>query len=946
MIIRNRSKLFWAAVLLLAGAAAWPLLSRVGLLNTRGGGDSPFLLQRLYELTTALRDGHFPVRWMPDANYGYGYPFYNFYAPLSIYITAVFRFLGFSYVGAIKTAQLAGFLVAGGGMFYLGRRWFGSSWAGLLAAAAYTFAPFHMVNVYVRGDSLAEFWAMAFYPLLFIAADHLVHQPKRPTTIAFFSLSYAALIVSHNISALIFTPFLLLYLALALLRKFRQKPTSQSTSLPRSGHQPITDGQSQTKKWLAVTIVLSLLLALALSAWFWLPAISEQGLAQLGPVTAGYFHFSNHFRGLDLVQNSVLFDYNVAGGRAFRMGLVQLIVIAAGVCVLLAYGVRKKGLDLWPSLLLLFSLLVATFMMTPLSRPFWDHLPLLPFTQFPWRFLSVQAFFGALAVGALALLPGRKMIVPVVVLLIAASGLGDLHTDHLYLTDADVTAERLAEYEWFTGNIGTTVSAEYLPPFVQPRPFTSPWLTTGSRNDVSAPVGGVEAEPISQEANRQSWLISTTVPTTTVSLPLLDWPGWEAAIDGSPVDSHPADGSGLLTLVVPEGEHTVELRLTQTPVRAAGDIVSLAAVLIVGILIWPSVRRNVNGRQLKWAAVGMVGLLLFGIGLRFWPVPTRSPDTLSWDFEQLGYLHHSPDGIPFEDGSLLKAYHYSEEAIKPGEELTITLDWENGDGETAEIALMTPAVQRIEDAPILVQQEQTVESGEVVYRLTVPQNAPAGLFVPRLMVAGVRSLTDSGQVRGDLFLRPIRVLDGFYLADRHSPLMGVRAVDVGYQSPEVLLVQLQWLTLKALTENYNVSLRLVDANGVVLAQRDAQPGFGYLPSSGWRAGRWENDWLTLRLPEDLSAETGSGSYGLVVRLYDLETDAVILTRHLGEMVWEGEGLVFQESTPVLELQDGITPAVATFEERIRLEGFTLEQSAESLDLMLFWRSLVNGQEDY
>ena len=28
-----------------------------------------------------------------------------------------------------------------------------------------------------------------------------------------------------------------------------------------------------------------------------------------------------------------------------------------------------------------------------MSRLLWDHLPLLPFTQFPWRFLSVASFF-------------------------------------------------------------------------------------------------------------------------------------------------------------------------------------------------------------------------------------------------------------------------------------------------------------------------------------------------------------------------------------------------------------------------------------------------------------------------------------------------------------------------------------------------------------------------
>ena len=173
MIERHRNWLFWAVTLLIAVVAAFPLLSGGGLLNTRGGGDSPFLLQRVHQLVTAVADGHFPVRWMPDANYGYGYPFFNFYAPLSIYIAGFFKLLGFSYVKSIQLAQLLGFMVAAVGMFALARRWFGHAWTAVLAAIAYTVAPFHMVNVYVRGDSLAEFWAMAFYPLVILTADWL-----------------------------------------------------------------------------------------------------------------------------------------------------------------------------------------------------------------------------------------------------------------------------------------------------------------------------------------------------------------------------------------------------------------------------------------------------------------------------------------------------------------------------------------------------------------------------------------------------------------------------------------------------------------------------------------------------------------------------------------------------------------------------------------------------
>ena len=63
---------------------------------------------------------------------------------------------------------------------------------------------------------------------------------------------------------------------------------------------------------------------------------------------------------------------------------------------------------------------------------------------------------------------------PVVIGVIVWSGLGLLRADFLYLTDGDVTAERLIEYEWFTGNVGTTISAEYLPKSEVPRLWTGP----------------------------------------------------------------------------------------------------------------------------------------------------------------------------------------------------------------------------------------------------------------------------------------------------------------------------------------------------------------------------------------------------------------------------------------------------------------------------------------
>jgi hypothetical protein len=161
--------------------------------------------------------------------------------------------------------------------------------------AAYTFAPFHMVNVYVRGDSLAEFWAMAFYPLVLLAADWLSdfgfreqwtdygwHGIAAPVS-ALFALAYAALILEpqHLRPDLFPVPAALLAASVPFIRRASGIHNSHGTiHTNHSGcHRP---------PWVWLW---------PLAAWFFIPALAEKSLAQLGAGDGGYFHFSNHFRG-------------------------------------------------------------------------------------------------------------------------------------------------------------------------------------------------------------------------------------------------------------------------------------------------------------------------------------------------------------------------------------------------------------------------------------------------------------------------------------------------------------------------------------------------------------------------------------------------------------------------------------------------------------------------
>lgn len=923
----TRTHLWLLLALLVATVAAWPVLAQPGILNTRGGGDSPFLLQRLQQLETAVLDGHFPARWMPDANYGYGYPFYNFYAPLSVYIALLFRGIGFSYVRAIHLAQLAGFLVAAAGMFLLARRWLGSDRGGWLAAVAYTVAPFHMVNVYVRGDSLAEFWAMAFYPWVILAVDGVVTCRRQGNdcrrSLAGLALAYAALILSHNISALIFTPFVLLYV---LLRTLWGRP-------------------SPGEAWRVLRpLAVALILALALAAWFFVAALAERDLAQLEPVTAGYFHYGNHFRGVDLVQLNPIFDYGVDGGNAFRMGFLQAVTAVAGLITLVAIGLRRRNGRPSPAALLFIVLTFvgATFMITPLSRPLWDHLPLLPFTQFPWRFLSVQAFAAALATGALAWLPRRRWLVPLLAGLLLAGALGNLHPDHLLVTDADVTAERLAQYEWFTGNIGTTVSAEYLPPTVQPRPFNSAWLRDGERFRARALAGTLlDARATTVETARQQWQVETAAGAT-IQFPTLYWPGWVAQLDGQVAALRPSPGSGLITLDVPAGAHAVTLRLARTPVRLATELVSLLALLVT---IWLLRPWRLPRQAWPPAAGLLVGVVVLAALVRLWPQRAPSPDDLTWDFAQMGYLHHDAAGVPFSNGLVLESYGYGSDTAVPGATFTVTVQLDGADGSAGTLALTTPASAwsaHDELAPVIAGQTLPLDGRSVTFTLEVPPNAPAGLVVPRFTIRDAQPLTPAGRTRGDLFLRPLHLAAGEaaeVTADRPLDARAVAVAPRGAADGDVLDVALAWFTERPLSRNYNVTLRLLDTDGGVLAQWDGQPGYGFQASSLWPAGAWTNDWLALPLPPALP---GDGPYPLIVQLYDVAGEAA-LRRRLGTVDAQGR---FAPQTPTFTAPEGLVAQTAVFGDVIRLVGYTLEQEEDALRLTLAWQALEDGARDY
>ncbi len=895
---------FYALLLLLPLLAAFPLWGP-GMVNTRGGGDSPFLLQRTLDVAASLQHGIFPPRWMAHAAYDLGYPFFNHYAALPYYLSGALTALGFSPILAIQATQTLGFLLAALAMGLWARRVYHSRVAVLLAVAAYTCAPFHLVNVYVRGDSLSEFYAFVWYPLILWTLDRAAERATlRRITLA--ALSYAALILTHNVSALIFAPFALLY---AVIRNARE-----SLDQPEGGR---LSRLSRVTR-LAFHIVAPFVLAFLLTAWFWLPAIGETVYGQMGPeFTAGYFHYSNHFRGSNLVQYSFFFNYAVAGEASaagpFAMGLVQtLLALLGAVCCALhivRHNTTQRTARTMHYGFILFGLVLSTVMITRLSEPLWKHLPLLATTQFPWRFLSVQALFTAIVTGAIVCDDSAEKrerdgvrvlsrfahyasrILPVFLIVLAA--LFTLRPERLLITASDVTWDNLLLYETFTGNIGTTIRYEYLPNAVRPRLYISEAVVDGV--NAAQPIAdsdvALAAELLERTPVHQSWQLALEDDAPVV-FPLHWWPGWEAEVDGITVAAYPMTGSGRLAVNVAAGEHAVTLRLRNTPLRSAAAWISVLTVLILGVWLYLGGRQMPRDQRLKSGLYLLVIVLGLSLLLPFvfagFPGPALSPSSRrlnAFDFIQAPYPHHEP--VQFGPLLLEEAYATSGDSsdalhivAAPGESIGLGFRWRQMDTTplTGTLRLVSPAEPRHGVSYSLAETTFAMSSftddgvGAAGYSVTLPPDLTRGLYLLELHIYGpegeLSPQTPQGMGRGTLCIgavqvreNPARSLDAPIAAQLGE--LTLHSATALQASQDTLRLRLSWSLARRIPRNWSLSLRLLDAEGRQLSQLDLQPGYGYLPTTLWQPGEWITDYPVLSVPEGLAP----GDYTLRIIAY-------------------------------------------------------------------------------
>lgn len=503
--------------------------------------DEDTYLYRILEFRDCIASGYWSPQWCAHFRSGLGGPYFSYYQPAFFYSAMLVPPL-------FDPVQQAGLVIWAYGwlgftaMYLLISRRCGPG-VGVLAGTVLLTANYTVTDLYIRGD-FSEFCAGMVVPWLLLLIDRLLARPQRGTAVGLVGCS-AVLVAMHPCIALptygFLTAGLLLYAAIT--RRVR------AAGLP----------------------LLALIGGGFLAAFYWMPVFLEWKYVSLGQAFSGFSHFSNHFIRL----SDMLLPHVTETVIPVKLGWPMLGLLACAATALLRRGRTASPAD---RRLLYFAaamLLTCLFLMNSSSRLLWEHLPLLPRLQFPWRLFTLVSVAAACLAGAIGLYarPAPRIAITAVLLPLlliqAIVGSAAIQTKPIRLPK---TAEGMAQ--------------EYIAPDIQ-----NEWLPRGAKDFGPGrwkPVvtAGIDVHHFIRKQGHLVCRYSASQAGTIV-LPHYYFPiGWQATLGGEPVQLQSTNQGLMAFPVTPTRDGEIELRFSMTFARRLGLAISaLTALLCAGVLV-------------------------------------------------------------------------------------------------------------------------------------------------------------------------------------------------------------------------------------------------------------------------------------------------------------------------------------------------------------------------
>lgn len=873
-----------AVVVGLALLAASPFLTRPGLPHQT---DAELHVYRAAELGHALRGGAWYPRWAPDFYFGYGYPIFNYYAPLTYYLANLFALLpGLDIVGGVKAVFVSGFIIAALGAYLLGRKLFDPA-AGIIAAASFTFAPYVVfIDPHARG-ALAEYFAVCLMPAAFYSLHCLMEDGGKIALLGSV-LSPAAIVLSHNLLGLVTAGLLAGY--------WVWKVSSSGRERARAG-------------W----GLLAFVLAASLTAFFWLPFLLERDAIKLEVIGPGHFDFRNHFLTVgELLAPSNVMDMGATAPRyRFNLGLAQWLLALLPLVIIAGRMLRKHkgqwevsttGLRaLAQAGYFLIAWFALIFLMLPASVAVWERIPGMPYLQFPWRLMGPANLMLALLGAAGSTLYGsyRRPLLALALASILTLALPVLYPPPWSPDFGDTRPQDIIAWEQRSLALGTTSTGDFLPVKaalgpLNPMPSLIESYDAGTVDKVNrATIPAGARVDILEHGPLHDRIFIVTPRGFLLRLYTFYFPGWRAYVDGKEAKIEIAGPEGFITVWVTRGRHEVLVRFEDTPPRTAGWIISAAGacLLCLALVLMPG--RSPRRPSATPDQNSRIYLLSGGVLLLFWIIKTAIIDPRdNW------MRYTSPPGqawaaqheqqASFGDQIELLGYDLPRRRVQAGETFPVVLYWHAL--RPLEVNYQS-FVHLARPLHILWGQEDHLNPGDLPttrwpldkyvwdeYNVTVLPGTPPGEY---MLNVGLYSLAggyrlqrhdESGHIIGDSLviasvevMRPRRYPDPDKLDMTHRimatiPEAGITILGYSGSAVQVILpgvwsTTLFWRADRDAPLAHTRAIVLTDGAGKEIQLISGAPVDGSYPFTLWESGEVVRDpvWVDLQHGEHLEA---------------------------------------------------------------------------------------------
>lgn len=495
--------------------------------------DGEWSVIRLAEMIREVKDLQFPPRWSDYLNHGYGYPLFTFTYPLPYYAGILLKLMRFSLIDSIKILFVLSVFLSAFFMYKLGEI-LRDKTSGLFAALYYLSANYRLVNLYIRG-SLGESLALIFFPLIFyLGVRYSNHQSV--WNYLLLSVSLAGLILSHNIMAILFIPFFMLFYFLYILHLQRRFTLSVWQKM-----------------------ILPLLQGFGLAAYFFIPALLEKKYIYLSQIPLSTIA-DNFINIKDLVYTSWTYGIKPPVSLGIGHSLALLFIL---ICYLVFNNKKNKNNFLF--IFLTVSLLLLVYFTNIYSSIFWKFPPLV-WLDFPWRLTGVIIFVISLL---MIYVPKRAILKLIFALLTFVVLLYNLNyvKPLAYINKPD---------SYYETNDATTTSMDELMPIWVQKKAKERYISKIEYDDKISAVTDLAYNSKKIDFN------AIVLSPVKIKINSLFFPGWKFQINGknTPISIHEQDG--VISVELNQGYHQIRGRFEETPLRFIADWISiLSAVFLI-----------------------------------------------------------------------------------------------------------------------------------------------------------------------------------------------------------------------------------------------------------------------------------------------------------------------------------------------------------------------------